>query len=481
MSADGAGGRREARVAAEAGPSRWSLRLPVALILVALVALVIVPLGVRLYTDRLEQYRDEVGEPARDLVNTIQLSLAREMGALRGFVITEDEGFLLRYEEALRQERRAAEALAPLVERLGPETVAAFEELGSRVDRWHGRVTEAEILRRQLVPENFIERIPTEELLYEEALEAVEKLRERIVAEVDRQRSRMLRAEGVSLATTTFLALLAFGAALAVLWLGRRLRAYASAAENRRLEMERVSENRAILIRGITHDLKNPLGAARNHLQLIRQGVVTDPEAKARGLERSERAIDSAIAIIDDLLLLARAEQGQLPMAFSPTDLAALLREVVGDQKGEAQSANVALRLDLPDDGPMVNTDYRRVREIVRNILSNAIKYTPDGGHVTLRLDGHGQQRDEPDNDWVAIQIADTGPGIPPGDLEKIFQEFARLPRGKASAEGSGLGLAISRRIARLLGGDIVVRSDMGRGSVFTLRLPRSAARRGHM
>lgn len=477
MTGRGGISRREGGAEAER-PARWSLLLSVGLILVALVALVVMPLGVRLYTDRLERYRDEVAQPARDLVNTIQLSLAREMGALRGFVISQNEGFLVRYEEALRQERRATKALTPLVERLGPEVTAAFEELGDRVDRWHARTTEAEILQRQLVPEAFVERLPTEELRYEEALEAAERLRERIVAEVDRQRSQVLRAEGVSLATTAFLALLAFGAALAVLWLWRRLRAYAGAAEDRRVEVERVSEERAVLIRGITHDLKNPLGAARNNIQLLREGVVTGAERRERSLKRSERGIDTALGIIDDLLLLARAEQGRLPLDFSRTDLAALVREVADDQQAEAQKADIGVRIELPDDGPVVETDSRRVREIIRNLLSNAVKYTPEGGRVSLRMmEGENRRRTEPEGDWVAVEVADSGPGIPPGDMERIFQEFSRLAGGEEKAEGSGLGLAISRRVARLLGGDILVRSDVGRGSVFTLRLPRQRPR----
>ena len=444
-----------------------------ALILLALVTLVVVPLLVRLHTSRIERHRDQVAQPARDLVNTIQLSLAREMGALRGFVITEDEAFLSRYEEALAAERDAYRSLAPLVGSLGPDVAADFDELRSHASRWHGRVTEAEILTRQLVPEAFIERIRSEEVLYEQALNAAERLRGRIVDEVERNRDEILRVEGLSFFITVFLVLLAFAASLGALWLGRRLRRVARDAERRRAEVERVSENRSRLIRGITHDVKNPLGAARGHLQLLLSGIVTEPERVRRGIERSDRAIGAAAEIIDDLLALARADEGRLPLSPVRSDLTALVRETAEDQRPEAARAGIALEVEIRDPVVPVITDPRRVREIVRNLISNALKYTPEGGAVTVRLREAGNARaGRGDRRWLAIDVIDTGEGIPPGDRERIFHEFLRLEPGDDRIGGSGLGLAISRRIARLLGGDIEVESEVGVGSAFSLWLP---------
>ncbi len=467
----------------EARTRGWTLRLPVALIIVALVALVVVPLVLQSRTQRVERHRDEVAQPARDLVNTIQHSVAREMGALRGFVITGDEAFLERYEESLEEERAAHDKLTSLVAEMSPEVGEAFAELRSLAARWHGRVTEAEILSRQLVPDEFVDRIPSEEVRYEQTLEAAEELRARIVDEVERNRREIQLLERASLIVTVLLALLAFGAALGALWLGRRLRALATEAETRRDEVERVIEGRSRLMRGITHDLKNPLGAARGHIELLLEGIVDEPERRRDSLERSDRAIGTALEIIDDLLELSRAEAGEIRLHHRPTDLAAVVRETAEDQEAEAGGAGLAFELDVPDDPPPLKTDGRRVREIVRNLVSNAIKYTPRGGSVTVRVRTRSDGGTPGGGGWVAIDVSDTGPGIPPEDRERIFQEFARLGDGEDGGEdGIGLGLAISRQVARLLGGEIEVESQVGRGSTFTLWLPLepATARRDH-
>lgn len=449
----------------------WTLRLPVALIVVALVALVVVPFVVRQQTGDLAAHRDEVAQPARDLVNTVQRSLAREMGALRGFVISEDEAFLDRYEEALEEERRAYRELEPLIAELGPDVAQAFRELQRRADRWHGRVTEAEIRTRQLVPAEYTNRIRSEEVQYEQTLAASEALRDRIVAEVERNRHAIEAMERTSLLVTAFLALMAGAAALVALWLGRRLRVLAIAAEERRDQVEEVSENRARLIRGITHDLKNPLGGARGHLQLLQAGIIDDPDRRRDSLDRADRAIGTALEIIQDLLNLSRAEAGELPLAPQPTELGAVVREMVGDQQAAAQRAGLDLDFRAEPHLPVVETDPRRVREIVRNLVSNAIKYTPNGGSVRIVVRRHAANGEAPPR-WLAVDVSDNGPGIAPDDQEDIFREFARLDGGGGGPAGSGLGLAISRHIARMLGGDIIVSSDVGQGSTFTLHVP---------
>lgn len=443
--------------------------MPVALILVALIALVVVPMVVQERTARLDDRRNEIAQPARDLVHTIQLSLAREMGALRGFVITEDEAFLRRYEEALEEERQAHEELAPLVAELSPDVGEAFARLRSQTALWHGRVTEAEILSRQLVSDEFVERLPSEEVRYEETLEAVVVLRERIVEEVERNRREVLRMERASLRITILLVALALGASIGALWLGRRLRLLFMEAEARHEEVQRVSENRSRLMRGITHDLKNPLGAALGHLELIRMGIVEDPERRRDGLDRSDRAIHTALEIIDDLLELSRAEAGELRLVQEPTDLGDVVRRTVEEQRGEAEQAGIDVEVEIPGDLPRPTTDRRRVGEIVRNLLSNAFKYTPEGGRVTVRARTVSEGRTRR---WVAVDVSDTGPGIDPEEQERIFREFSRIEEGEGRPHGTGLGLAISRQVAHLLDGDIEVESEVGRGSTFTLLLP---------
>lgn len=487
---------------------RRPLLVPVGFIVVALLALAVVPHVMRGHIDRLAAQRMEVVEPARERTDALHLSLVRQMGALRGFVLTQDEVYVGRFQAALQAERQALRELAPLVEGMSPEVEEAFAELGRRISRWHERITEGEVLGGTLAPTDFTERIGTEDSLHQDALDAVVELRDRLNVESRGIRDRIRRVERISFAVTGLLALLALGAAGGALTLGRSLRAYATDAERRRAYAERVSENRARLIRGITHDLKNPLGAARGHLALVRDGVVTDPERRERSLEHADRALVRTLEIIDDLLELSRAEAGELQLTRRPTDVAAVAREAVEDHRDVAERAGLLLEIEGADEGVVAETDERRVREIVRNLVSNAVKYTPEGGRVTVRTSVRTQAPGEPASlvgsvkgesaqgagsrnggrpgSWIAVEVRDTGPGIAPEEQERIFQEFARIDHGGKEAGGNGLGLAISRQVARLLGGDVDVESEVGRGSTFILRIPldgaggeRNATRRG--
>jgi signal transduction histidine kinase len=132
--------------------------------------------------------------------------------------------------------------------------------------------------------------------------------------------------------------------------------------------------------------------------------------------------------------------------------------------------AGHTLEVRLADEVTVLYTDPARVHQVLGNLLTNAIKYTPPGGHITVAA-GPAEEGEHPaPGRWVAIEVADDGPGIPPGEQQAVFLEFQR--GSTASSAGHGLGLAISRRIARLLGGDLTLRSLPGQGSRFTLWLP---------
>ncbi|MFW6078229.1 MAG: ATP-binding protein [Gemmatimonadota bacterium] len=480
-------------------PRGWTARLPVAFIVLALLGLLLVPAWLQQRIAQVRDVRIDVLQPAEDLVSVIQLSLAREMGALRGFVITDDPSFLDRYEQALERERQAYRSLSPLIERQGPAIRTAYANLRASSSRWHGRVTEAEILARRLVPDEFIRRIPSEEARYEQTLRAAEALRGTILREVERNRRRVEAIGRVGLRLNLVLVVFALVAAAIALRLDRRLRSFAVEAERGRAEVERILDDRERLVRGITHDLKNPLGAADGHAQLLESGVRGELEAEQReSVGRIRSSLGSALGIIDDLLELSRAESGELPIKRAPTDVAAVARGTVEDQRADAQAAGIELDLRLPERAPTVVTDADRVREILRNLISNGVKYSREGDRVAVAVGVRRDRAAPAPGQWLAIDVSDTGPGIPPEDRERIFEEFARLDRPGAvrdrregaaaddgerdrrradaqdepSPAGTGLGLAISRRVARALGGDITVVSEVGRGSTFTLWLP---------
>jgi len=247
-----------------------------------------------------------------------------------------------------------------------------------------------------------------------------------------------------------------------------------AAEEARREEVERVTASRTRLIRGFTHDVKNPLGAADGFLALLEDeilGKLTPKQLESIG--RVRRSIGAALGLIGYLLDLARAEAGQLEIRRDPLDLAATAMEVSEDFRAEAEAKQLTMTLE--DTGPeplTVCSDHARVRQVLSNLVSNAVKYTPSGGNIRIRVEPRPKPGAE-DEEWIATDIADNGPGISPDQLPRLFDEFARFD--PKAAQGSGIGLAISERIAGALGGTISVVSETGTGSTFTLWLPANA------
>ncbi|MGH7444316.1 MAG: sensor histidine kinase, partial [Longimicrobiales bacterium] len=235
-------------------------------------------------------------------------------------------------------------------------------------------------------------------------------------------------------------------------------------------ESARADAARIRLLRGITHDVKNPLGAAQGYAELLAMGIKAPllPE-QAPLVAGVQRSVDSALAIIADLLDVARAESGGLTVNRVRTDLVEVARLAVADHRPSAETAGHTLHLETPHHSVTVYTDPARVRQVLDNLLSNAIKYTPASGRITVRTAIEGG--DGAERDWAFIEVADTGPGIPRELRETIFDEFTRLDAHEGM-KGHGLGLAIARRIARLLDGDIALRDTTGPGAAFVLRLP---------
>jgi signal transduction histidine kinase len=235
--------------------------------------------------------------------------------------------------------------------------------------------------------------------------------------------------------------------------------------EARREELERVTESRARLMRGFSHDVKNPLGAADGHLELLEEEILGPLATRQQeSVRRSRAAIRSALELIQDLVELARAEATLIKIDRSPVDLAALVRDVGEEHRPAAERKGLKLSLEVPADVPIIESDASRARQILGNLISNAVKYT-DRGQVRVVLDTGARAG----RHCVAARVIDSGRGIPSAKRHLLFQEFGKISRDR---EGMGLGLAISLRLARALGGDVSVESEPGKGSTFTLWLP---------
>jgi PAS domain S-box-containing protein len=254
-------------------------------------------------------------------------------------------------------------------------------------------------------------------------------------------------------------------------WLGTNTDVTES--ERRREELARVTESRERLMRGFSHDVRNPLGVADAQAWLLEDGRLMGEltEKQRECVVRIRRSIRSSLRLIEDLVEVMRAEAGQLGVERLPTDVVALAREAVGDFQAPAIAAGFSLEIRAPE-ALIVATDPDRVGQVLANLLSNAVKYA-DKGPVTVQAAPRREGGPRP-GEWIALSVSDIGPGIPPDKRESIFEEYVRLD--PQAQPGAGIGLAISRRIARAIGGDLTVASEPGGGSTFTLWLPAGGA-----
>jgi signal transduction histidine kinase len=244
-------------------------------------------------------------------------------------------------------------------------------------------------------------------------------------------------------------------------------------AREGRLELERLMRSRQRLMRGFSHDVKNPLGAADGYAELLSAGIYGELTAEqTESIQRIRRSIHRALDLIHDLNELARAETGNIALRRQVVDLGDLVRTSGDEYRGAANASGLSLTVDVAEDLPTVETDGARVRQIVGNLLSNAIKYTK-AGSVVLRVREYPAETVGGARGWVHFDVIDTGLGIPADKQEIIFEEFSRL--GTNDRAGAGLGLAISKRLAEALGGQISVESEVGQGSTFTLLIPLNA------
>jgi signal transduction histidine kinase len=248
-------------------------------------------------------------------------------------------------------------------------------------------------------------------------------------------------------------------------------------ASRHQRDVERLMEVQSRLVRGFSHDLKNPLGAALGYAELLVSGIKgdMDPEQPA-SLDRISASIRSSLDLIDDLVEYASSKMEGLDIRSGPTDRRQTAREIAEEYEAQAESAGLELRLDLPEDLPLIRSDKIRIRQVMGNLLSNAIKYAKQE-QIGIRADIRQDSPLSGGGEAVALSVWDTGPGIPEEKRELVFEEFARLE--PTAAPGVGLGLAISRSIARAMGGEITIEGAEGEGSTFTLWLPLLRVRRG--
>ena len=232
------------------------------------------------------------------------------------------------------------------------------------------------------------------------------------------------------------------------------------AEQNARLrEADRLKDEFVALI---SHDLRTPLTSITGYVELALEEDLNDD---ARGfLEVVSRNTERLLALVNDLLFVARLQTGEMALEPAEVDLGDVVRDSVRSMEPRAAAKRVTLTCEV-EDVPTTSIDRGRVLQVLDNLLSNAVKFTPAGGGVHVSLGG--------DADRLAVEVADTGMGIAPEDQRRLFERFFRAENAvQQQVPGTGLGLYISRAIAEAHGGALTVRSELGRGSTFRLELP---------
>jgi signal transduction histidine kinase len=238
-------------------------------------------------------------------------------------------------------------------------------------------------------------------------------------------------------------------------------------AEAARTEAEEANLAKSEFLARMSHDLRTPLNAIGGYADLVAMGIhgPTTP-AQAEVMERIRRAQQHLLTLINDILSFARLEAGQVRMELEDVEVRPVLLELRPLVEPQAEAAGLRLEVSRVPDGTRVRADHERVIQILLNLVSNAVKFTPPGGEVAITCSATAAD--------VSIRVRDTGPGIPADRLEEIFDPFVQVGRSSAERrQGVGLGLAISRELARMMEGELVVDSVVGQGSTFTLTLPR--------
>jgi signal transduction histidine kinase len=233
------------------------------------------------------------------------------------------------------------------------------------------------------------------------------------------------------------------------------------------IELEQASALKSQFLANMSHEFRTPLNAMLGYTSMLLQGVAGPLEAGAkRQLGRIESNGRHLLTIINEILDISRIEAGRMPLQVSTFRIPELVAEVKSELEPIILRSKLTISLDLPKDLKPLSSDRQKVKQILLNLLSNALKFTHQGS-VTISARHHPSER------TVVLSVTDTGIGIAPVDQEKIFEDFRQLDNSPTRAYGgTGLGLSICRRLAQMLDGRMTVQSTIGRGSAFTLTLP---------
>jgi two-component system, OmpR family, phosphate regulon sensor histidine kinase PhoR len=228
-------------------------------------------------------------------------------------------------------------------------------------------------------------------------------------------------------------------------------------------EMRRLETARRDFVANISHELRTPLASIKAVAETLEDGAIEQPEIARKFLASMNREIDELSQMVRELLELSRIESGQTSLHVRPLDVGRLAKHVAERLKPQSERKKLIITVDIPADLPAALADQERTEQVLVNLLHNAVKFTPEGG--TISIVGLSSE------DELQVRVVDSGIGIPSEDLLRIFERFYKVDRARSSG-GTGLGLAIAKHVVQAQGGRIWAESVEGRGSSFSFTLP---------
>ena len=227
-------------------------------------------------------------------------------------------------------------------------------------------------------------------------------------------------------------------------------------------ELRQVETSRREFVSNVSHELRTPLSSIKAMAETLEDGGLDDPSINADFVQRIHIEADRMTTLVNDLLELTSLQSGQADMKAQQVDIASVIREEGSRYVQVAEGLGIEARVSLPEDLPKIVAQEDRMRQVVRNLLDNALKFTPENGRIDISASTN--------HDVVEVRVSDNGLGIPPESLPHIFERFYKVERSRRN-EGSGLGLAIVKNIVQAYGGEVSVESHEGEGSTFSFTL----------
>ena len=227
-------------------------------------------------------------------------------------------------------------------------------------------------------------------------------------------------------------------------------------------ELRQVETSRREFVSNVSHELRTPLSSIKAMAETLEDGGLDDPSINADFVRRIHTEADRMTTLVNDLLELTSLQSGQADMKAQQVDIGSVIREEGSRYVQVAEGLGIEARVSVQDDLPKIVAQEDRMRQVVRNLLDNALKFTPENGRIDISA--------ETNHEVVEVRVSDNGLGIPPESLPHIFERFYKVERSRRN-EGSGLGLAIVKNIVQAYGGEVHVESREGEGSTFSFTL----------